>query len=114
MAIDSAILDQITGYIDMVRVKVKGGITVAELAEVTLGGMRLAIRLLDVLDMPGADKKSEVMKLVAYFFDQFADACVPLVARPAWWMVKPAVRALCLSLASGAVEFLVPVVRSAA
>lgn len=114
MAIDSAVLDQITGYIEIARIKVKDGVTVSELAELTLGGMRLSIKLLDALEMPGADKKAEVLKLVAYFFDTFSDACVPMLARPAWWIVKPATRALVLSLASGAVEFLLPVVRSVA
>jgi len=111
MAVDSEFLEAITTYIATVRAKAADGITVSELADATLSGMRLAMGLLDRLAMPGAEKKAEVLKLVAYFFDQFSDACVPLVAKPIWWIVKPAVRSLILSLASGAVESLLPVVR---
>lgn len=114
MSVDGDFLKQIEEFLTVTRARVKDGITVADLSQVTLGGMRLAIGLLDRVSMPGADKKAEVLKLVAYLFDQFADACVPLVAKPVWWMVKPAVRALVMSIASGAVESLLPIVRSAA
>ena len=113
MAVDSAFLDRISQYIAGVKSKAADGLSVSDLAEATIGGMRLAISLLDRLDMAGAEKKAEVLKLVAYFFDTFADSVVPLVARPVWWLVKPAVRALILSLASGAVESLLPLVRLA-
>jgi hypothetical protein len=114
MAVDSDFLAQIGAYISGVRAKAADGLSIAELAEATVGGMRLAMGLLDRVSMPGVEKKAEVLKLVAFFFDTFADACVPLLARPAWWLVKPAVRALVLSLASGAVESLLPLVRLAA
>lgn len=113
MPADSAVLDQISDYIELCRLRVKSGITAAELTELAVSGMRLAIRLLDVLNLPGEQKKAEVLKLVAYFFDNWSDACVPLVARPLWWLVKPAARVLVMSLASGAVDALVPLVRSA-
>lgn len=110
-SIDGPFLNKISDYIDSARAKVADGITIAELAELTITSMRLAIEALDRIEMPGSDKKAEVLKLVAYFFDQFADACVPMLARPFWWLVKPAVRALVLSLASGAVESILQVVR---
>lgn len=113
MPVDNDYLKQIEEFLTVIRARAADGITVSDLAQLTLGGMRLAIALLDGVTMPGADKKVEVLKLVAYLFDQFSDACVPFVAKPVWWMVKPAVRALIISLASGAVEFLLPVVRSA-
>jgi hypothetical protein len=113
MAVDSDILKQIEEFLTVTRARVADGITVADLTQITLGGMRLVIGLLDRVNMPGADKKAEVLKLVAYLFDQFSDSCVPFLSKPLWWIVKPAVRALVLSAASGAVEFLLPVVRSA-
>jgi hypothetical protein len=113
MPVDKAFLDQISQLIEVTKARFADGVSVSDLAEATVGGMRLAIGLLDRLDMAGAEKKAEVLKLVAYFFDQFADLCVPLVAKPVWWIVRPAVRALVLSLASGAVESLLPLVRSA-
>lgn len=115
MAVDSDYLDQITKYIETMRLRASNGLTIAELSESVIGGMRVLIAALDrVSAMTGAEKKAEVLKLVAYLFDQFADACVPLVAKPVWWIVKPAVRTLVLSMASGAVESLLPLVRAAA
>lgn len=113
MPTDTDYLVQIEEFLTTVRARAADGLTVADLTQLTLDGMRLAIALLDRVTMPGADKKAEVLKLVAYLFDQFADACVPFAAKPVWWLVKPAVRALALSIASGAVEFILPVVRSA-
>lgn len=113
MPADGDFLKQIEEFLTVTRARVKDGITAADLSQITLGGMRLAIALLDRVNMPGADKKGEVLKLVAYLFDEFSDACVPFAGKPVWWVVKPAVRALVLSMASGAVEFLLPVVRSA-
>lgn len=106
-------LKKIEEFLIATRARVADGISVSDLAQITLGGMRLAIAMLDRVNMPGADKKAEVLKLVAYLFDSFADACVPFPAKPVWWIVKPAVRALTLSAAAGAVEFLLPIVRSA-
>jgi hypothetical protein len=115
MAVDSDYLDQITKYIETMRLRASNGLTISELSESVIGGMRVLIAALDrVSSMTGAEKKAEVLKLVAYLFDQFADACVPLVAKPVWWIVKPAVRTLVLSMASGAVESLLPLVRAVA
>lgn len=113
MAGQSDFLKQMEEFLIVTRARVKDGISAADLAQITLDGMRLAIAMLDRVSMPGADKKEEVLKLVAYLFDSFADACVPFPAKPVWWIVKPAVRALTLSAAAGAVEFLLPIVRSA-
>lgn len=113
MPVDSDFLRLMEDYIATVRARVADGIGVSALTQLTLGGMRLAIALLDKLNMPGADKKAEVLSLVGYLFDQFSDACVPFAAKPVWWVVKPAVRALVLSMAGGAVEFLLPVLRAA-
>lgn len=113
MPTDTDYLAKIEEFLTTVRARAADGLTIADLSHLTLDGMRLAIALLDRVTMPGADKKQEVLKLVAYLFDQFADACVPFAAKPVWWLVKPAVRALVLSISSGAVEFILPVVRSA-
>ena len=114
MPTDSQYLSQIEKFLIDIRYRASGGLTVAELAQSTADGMRLAMSLLDtVVSMTGEEKKAEVLKLVAYLFDQFSDACVPMLAKPAWWIVKPAVRALILSVASGLVEALLPTVRVA-
>jgi hypothetical protein len=113
MAPDTAYLDQISKFINDVRTRASDGISISDLTQDVMGGMRLAIQLLDAVSaMTGEEKKNEVLKLVAYLFDTYSDACVPLLARPIWWITKPAVRALILSIASGAVESMLPLVRS--
>lgn len=113
MPTENDFLTEIGDFLTGVRARAKDGISISDLAQACVEGMRLAIALLDRLSMPGAEKKAEVLKLVAYLFDQFSDGCVPLVAKPIWWIVKPAVRSLVLAIASGAVESLLPIVRSA-
>lgn len=108
---DALFLAKIEAYIATARLKARDGLTVAELAQLTINGMRLSVEAFELVDMPGADKKAEVLKIAMFFFDSFADACVPMYALPMWWMVKPAVRALVLSLASGAVESILQFVR---
>lgn len=111
---DKAYLDQIAAFLETVHRRSADGTTVAELAQNTVDAMRLAMTLLDtVTSMSGEEKKAEVLKLVSYVFDSYSDACVPLVAKPLWWIARPAVRALLLQVASGVVEGLLPVLRTA-
>jgi hypothetical protein len=53
-----------------------------------------------------------VLEAAAALFDALAPMAVPVVAYPFWLIVRPAVRALVLAIASGAIEQLLPVVRS--
>lgn len=103
--------DKISVYIEDAKVRAADGLSVADLTTLTVDAVRLAIELLDRIDMAGADKKTEAVRVVEYFFDTFSDACIPLVVRPLWWIVKPAVRALIVSCAGGLVESLLPIVR---
>lgn len=115
MAADSLYLDQIAAFLTTVKVRAADGITVADLAQTVVDGLRLSIKLLDlVTGMTGEEKKAEALKLAAFLFDAYADLCVPLLARPVWWIVKPAVRLLVMQVASGAIEALLPMVRGAA
>ena len=47
-------------------------------------------------------------------FDAVADSCVPMLAKPVWWIVRPAVRTLVLSAAGGALEQILALTRAAA
>ena len=96
------------------RASDEDGLTVSDLAASSVSAMTLAIKLLDMRTLPGEEKKAEVLKLVAYLFDSFADRCVPMLALPMWWLLKPAVRSLILAVASGAVEPLLLLTRGAA
>ena len=46
-------------------------------------------------------------------FDAVADSCVPMLAKPVWWIVRPAVRTLVLSAAGGALEQILKLTREA-
>ena len=112
---EATYLEQIAAFLDAVRTRARDGITVSDLTQSTVDAMRLTINLLETVNgMTGDQKKAEVMKLVAYVFDTFSDACVPVLAKPVWWIVKPAVRLLVMQVASGMVESLLPMVRGVA
>lgn len=114
VAEDATGLNQkLAAYIEVARQKVSDGLTVSELAELVLGALRLSIAAVDDLSAPGADKKATVVEMAATVFDQFADRVIPLPLRPVWWVFRPAARSLVCSLAAGAVEVLLPLIRSA-
>lgn len=108
-----ALSDKVTAYISQARRVTADGITFGELVELIVAAMRLAIAAVDELGLAGEQKKAIVVDLAATLFDEFADLAVPLPLKPIWWMVKPAARALCQTLAAGAVEALIPLVRIA-
>ena len=114
VAEDATGLNQkLAAYIEVARQKASDGLTVSELAELVLGALRLSIAAVDDLSAPGADKKATVVEMAATVFDQFADRVIPLPLRPVWWVFRPAARSLVCSLAAGAVEVLLPLIRSA-
>lgn len=104
---------KITTYIEVAKAKAADGITFADLAELVLGAMRLAIAAVDTLSVPGAEKKTIVVQVAGTVFDALADRCIPLPLYPIWYVLRPAARSLCCSLAAGAVESLLPLVRLA-
>lgn len=110
---DTEFTDKIANYISAARLRASDGLTISELSTLTVDAMRLAVSLLDHMQLPGTAKKHEVLRIVGFFFDEFADACIPAIARPVWWMLRPATRSLVISLADGAVESILPLVRGA-
>jgi len=105
---------QIKAYIDDAKSKAAGGITWVEFGELLVGLLRLAVRLADALNAPGSERKELVLEAAAALFDAVADKCVPLAAWPLWVLCRSSIRSLVLAIASGAVEVLLPMVRSAA
>jgi hypothetical protein len=78
-----------------------------------VAAMRLAIAAVDELELAGDQKKQIVADLAATLFDEFGDLVVPVVLRPAWWLIKPTLRSLIRTAAAGAVDALLPLVRKA-
>ena len=61
-----------------------------------------------VSGLSGEQKKQLTTIVAADVFDALADLVIPLPLKPVWWLVRPAAKALCISLASGLVEGVVP------
>ena len=104
----------VIGFISGARAKAAGGLTVAEFGSLTVEVIRLAVAGLDTIStLDGPSKKAWAIACVASLFDAVADACVPLPAKPIWWIVRPAVRTLVLSAAGGALEQILALTREA-
>lgn len=95
-------LDQIIA--EARQIAADGRLTVAEFGRITVALIKLGVTLAQPLAVPGADKKAVVMAAVATLFDAVADKCVPMMAYPAWLVIRPAVRSLVLAAAGGALE----------
>ena len=105
----------VVGFIAGARAKAQGGLTVAEFGSLVVEVIRLAVAGLDTIStLDGPAKKSWASACVGNLFDAVADSCVPLVAWPVWFIVRPAVRTLVLSAAGGALEQILALTRAAA
>ena len=102
-------------FIASARLKAAGGLTVAEFGSLVVEVIRLAVAGLDTITtLDGPGKKAWSLACVGTLFDAVADSCVPFVARPVWWIVRPTVRTLVLSAAGGALEQILTLTRAAA
>jgi len=109
--LQSAVLALIAGA----RLKSAGGLTVSEFGSLVVEVIRLAVAGLDTITtLDGPGKKLWTLACVGTLFDAVADSCVPFVAKPVWWIVRPAVRTLVLSAAGGALEQILKLTRAAA
>lgn len=106
------IVEAVRAYIDTAKAAAADGITWAEFGELLVSLLRLAVRLADLLQVSGSTKKGIVLEAVRVLFDTLADKCVPIWLWPIWGLCRSAVKALVLALASGAIESLLPLVRS--
>jgi hypothetical protein len=111
---EATLMAQVAAFLEVAKAKAAGGITWAEFGELLVALLRLSVETLDaVLGMSGAEKKSLVLEAVAALFDQLADKAVPVVVWPVWILARPAIRALVLAIASGAIEIVLPLTRAA-
>lgn len=105
--------DKVLAFVSLAKQKATDGLTVAEFAELAVALMRVTIDALDSIPADGKQKKEWVLEAVGLLFDALADKCVPVVAWPAWVLLRPGVRQLVMLAAGGAVEALLPLVRLA-
>ena len=106
---DDTLRGKLVSYITTAKEKAKDGITVSEFSELLFGAVRLTVVSVEhIAGLSGEQKKELSVKVVGDVFDALADFCIPLPLKPVWWLVRPAARTLCVSLASGLVEGVVP------
>ena len=111
---EPAIITKIHAFVRAAVAAAADGLTWQEFGELLVALLRVTVAALDeVAGMTGADKKALVMDAAALLFDAVADRAVPLWMYPLWLVARPAVRSLVLALANGAVEIVLPMVRSA-
>lgn len=97
-------------FIALAKARAVDGYTWTEFGETLIDFLRLVVHLYDgVISMTGAQKKEAVLEGVGRLFDALVPFLLP------WWAVlaSPAIRSLVIALASGAIEQLLPLVRSA-
>jgi hypothetical protein len=99
-------------FVRAARIAAADGLTWVEVGQLVLTLVRLLVQAYEgVRDMTGEQKKKAVLDAVAELFDAVADRAVPTLAKPLWYVARPAVRSLVLSIADGAVEVVLPLVR---
>lgn len=91
----------------------RDGLSVSEFSELLFALLRISVAAADSFPADGAEKRQWVLSAVGILFDEVADRIIPAYAYPFWVMFRPAFRALTLRLAAGAIETILPLVRSA-
>lgn len=105
---------QVTAFVNDARAKAVGGLTVAEFGSLTLQLLKIAVVGLESVPTDGAAKKAWALGAVAWLFDNVAGYAVPVYLKPLWLVSRPAIRALALALAGGALEQVLHLTRAAA
>lgn len=111
--LDAGLLSKIHAFVETAKSASADGITWAEFGELMLALLRLVVTALDAVEsMTGPEKKALAIEAVASLFDAVADRAIPAAIYPFWMLARPAVRSLVLAIASGAIEQILPLVRS--
>jgi hypothetical protein len=104
---------KVSAFLQAARSAAADGLTWGEFGALLVALLRISIQALDVMqNLTGAEKKEIAVHAVATLFDLVADKCVPWTMAPLWMVARPAVRSLVLALAGGAIETLLPMIRS--
>jgi hypothetical protein len=109
----TSVLARFDAFIGAAKSASAGGITWSEFGELLLALIRMGVDTLDVFKaIPGSEKKQMVLEAIGRLFDGVAVMATPLAVYPLWFLARPAIRSLVLALASGAIEQVLPLVRS--
>jgi hypothetical protein len=109
-----AIVAQISAFLASARTQAAAGMTWQKFGELLVQLLHQAVTSLDAISgLTGPEKKALVLTAVAALFDSLADRCVPMTLYPFWSVIRPATRTLVLAIASGGIESMLPITRSA-
>lgn len=101
-------------FIHSAKAKAQGGLTVAEFGSLVVELLKLLVVGLESVPLEGAAKKAWALSIVAVLFDNVAGYAVPVYLQPIWLVTKPAIRALVLAAAGGALEQILSITRAQA
>jgi len=107
------IAQTVSAFLQSAKAAAADGLTWREFGELLVALLRVSCETLDhVRGLDGAEKKAIVLEAAGSLFDLVADRAVPTPLYPLWVLTRPVVRSLVLASASGAVEQMLPLVRS--
>jgi len=104
----------VMAFLQDARLKAANGLTVAEFGSLVVAVIRLAVTGLEEIPADGPAKKAWALNIVGTLFDGVAGFAVPFYFQPFWILARPAVRALVLAAAGGALEQILTLTRAAA
>jgi hypothetical protein len=103
---------KVAAFVDDAKRSSADGLTVAEFSSLTINLLRLAVAGCDAIPVDGGQKKLWVLEAVGLLFDAIAARLFPSIAIPFWVLTRPALRQLVLAASAGAIESLLPLVRT--
>mgnify|MGYP005687250971 CR=1 FL=1 len=98
-------------FLSDVNKRASDGLSLQDFSAIFFDSLRLAISAVEAIPVEGTERKKMVMDFAGTMFDKYADKIIPIYVYPFWIVVKPAARMLLMSVAAGAVESILPLVR---
>lgn len=114
MATPKELGEKVQAFVGMAKAMSADGLTFSEAGQLATQLLRLTMAAVDAVPTDGQAKKFFVLDSIGLLYDAVADRLVPLPFYPVWLLVRSPVRSLVLAVASGAVESLLPLVRTSA
>lgn len=107
-------VSQIRSTLDTAREQAKGGFNWVKFGQWFVELLHVTVTTLDaVRTLTGREKRDIAVAAVGDLFDIAADRCVPLPLYPAWLAIRGGTRTLVLAMATGAIEAILKISRSA-
>lgn len=104
------VAEKVRAYIESCQGLAADGVSISDFAQMVLGLLRVAVAAVDAFPLAGPAKKTWVLEAVAQLYDALAVAVASQLPWPLWILSRRTTRAIVLAAASGAVEFLLPMV----